>query len=57
MVKLGPGAPMLAGTIPVGLFPRELTHAHRTHDLLLTNWDSNTITILDGTRIASLIRP
>ena len=58
VVKLNaPGGPAAAGTIPVGLFPREFSHARRTPDLLLSNWDSNAITVFDGTRIASLIRP
>jgi DNA-binding beta-propeller fold protein YncE len=44
------------GEIAVGKFPRELTRTASGSTLFLSNFDSNTVTVFDATRLGELIR-
>jgi DNA-binding beta-propeller fold protein YncE len=49
--KLSSGAPALLGTIPAGAFPRELRVTADGRTLLLTNFNSSTLEIIDLERL------
>ena len=48
---------VVLGAIPVGTFPRQLTQTRSGSTIFLTNYGSNTITVIDPTAIPSLMRP
>jgi DNA-binding beta-propeller fold protein YncE len=48
--SLRAGAPLVIGTIPAGGFPRELRLAPDGHTLLVTNFSSRTLEMIDMAR-------
>ena len=49
--KMGAGANAVLGTVPVGVFPRELSVTSDQRTLLLTNFGSKTLAIMDAARL------
>ena len=49
--KITSGAAAVAGSIPAGAFPRELHATQDGHTLLLTNFTSNTLEVIDLSRV------
>jgi DNA-binding beta-propeller fold protein YncE len=50
--NLATGAPAVIGTLPTGAFPRELRVTADERTLLLTNFDSKNVAVIDVPRIA-----
>ena len=49
--KIGSGAAAILGTVPVGVFPRELRVTDDQRTLLLTNFGSKTLAVIDVARL------
>jgi hypothetical protein len=49
--KIGSGAAAILGTVPVGVFPRELRVTEDERTLLLTNFGSKTLAVIDVARL------
>ena len=49
--KIALGAAAVVGSIPAGAFPRELHTTQDGHTLLLTNFNSNTLEVIDLSRV------
>jgi DNA-binding beta-propeller fold protein YncE len=50
--KIEDGSGALIGTLPAGIFPRELTLSADGQTLLLANYGSNTLQVMDAAAIA-----
>ena len=53
--RLEEGTDAVRGSIPTGLFPREMSVTRDQRTLLLTNFDSKTLAVIDVSRIRELL--
>ena len=55
--KIGLGRAAVVGTLPTGAFPREMSVTNDQRTLLLTNFDSKTLAIIDVARMSDEFKP
>ncbi|HUQ47879.1 MAG TPA: hypothetical protein VM053_06490 [Gemmatimonadaceae bacterium] len=55
--RSGSGRAAIVGTLPTGAFPREMSVTKDQRTLLLTNFDSKTLAIIDVARMSDELKP